>query len=319
MRYVKIVFALMLIVFAAEVRGQDSVDVETLLSPKQLQKYRKGEALIEKGMKVIAKTDSITSAKVNKVQMHETDLKSDQADILIYDGYILKVKALEDYIEASKNTNPEIANNLYFLHSKLDRGVKEAHKSYGRSNRTPNIKHVLMHQTEAIDELKRVLAEVEKGLIEISGETSDEEIIAEKDTVVEDKTVDESATEKKTDIYAEVPVTEVQQDANEQQDSVKPEDTPEVETDNELYFAIQIIADRIRVTKDRLDRVYFGTRKISENVGDGWYRYKVGKFNSYSEARSTMKEEDIKGFIVAYMGSERIPVAEAIKMMGGRK
>jgi hypothetical protein len=32
-----------------------------------------------------------------------------------------------------------------------------------------------------------------------------------------------------------------------------------------------------------------------------------------------MKEENIKGFIVAYKGTERIPVAEAIKIMGGRK
>jgi hypothetical protein len=319
MRYVKIVFALMLIVFAAEVRGQDSSDVEALLTPKQLQKYRKGDALIEKGTKLIAETDSLTGGKETKVHMRETDIKNDQADILIYDGYILKIKALEDYIEASKNSNPEISNNLYFLHSKLDRGVKEAHKSYGRSNRTPNIKNVLKHQEEAVEELKKILSNVEKELVEISKETSDEELIVEKDSVVDNETADDNTGEEQSDIYAEEIVTGAEQDVNEQQEDSEAKEAPEIIHEDKLFFAIQIMADRIKVTQDRLDRVYFGTRKISENIGDGWYRYKVGKFDSYSEAKSAMKEENIKGFIVAYKGTERIPVAEAIKIMGGRK
>ena len=323
MKYVKTAVTFILMMFTAGVYGQVNRGVESLLNPGQIQKYRKGGMLIEKGMKVIDRSDSL-SGNETKMLMRESEMKYDQAHLPIYDGYLMKVKALENYIEDSKNTNPEISNNLYFLHSKLDRGIKEAHKSYGRSNRTPNIKKVLEHQKEAIDELKKLLAEVEQGLLEINGISSQEKLIAENDSVTVEEEMAENAPEsvsgknavtEETIVYRAVSVDSVRNvPRTEGQVSRQV-----VQPDTTVYFAIQVIADRVRVTKDRLDRVYFGNRKISENIGDGWYRYKVGHFKTYYEAAATMKRENIKGFIVAYKGLKRIHVAEAIKLSGGHK
>jgi hypothetical protein len=103
----------------------------------------------------------------------------------------------------------------------------------------------------------------------------------------------------------------------------EPEKKPEIEeakpVEVDVYFSIQVLADKKPATVPQQKIVYKGSRKVIENMGGGWYRYSVGKFKSYSEAASTMKMEGIKGFVVAYDGSERITTSEAKKILGGVK
>jgi hypothetical protein len=103
----------------------------------------------------------------------------------------------------------------------------------------------------------------------------------------------------------------------------EPEKKPEIEeakpVEVDVYFSIQVLADKKPATVTQQKMVYKGSREVIENIGSGWYRYSVGKFKSYSEAASTMKMEGIKGFVVAYDGSERITTSEAKKILGGVK
>lgn len=102
-------------------------------------------------------------------------------------------------------------------------------------------------------------------------------------------------------------VTKIKVDTEMQQVSIVSE--------KNIYFTVQILADRKIVSDSRIKQVYKGSYPIIENKGDGWYRYSFGKFFDYSDAKKALLSSNIKGYVVAYKQKVRISVREAINLL----
>lgn len=94
-----------------------------------------------------------------------------------------------------------------------------------------------------------------------------------------------------------------------------PVEEPVVENNSDVFFTIQILAGKSKISDAQLAQAYSGSKKIIEMTGDGWHRYSIGKFDSIEKARRTQKEEGVKGFIVAYKDGKRISVKEANELL----
>jgi hypothetical protein len=105
--------------------------------------------------------------------------------------------------------------------------------------------------------------------------------------------------------------------------SVKPEEYNAVEasktedvaekTEN-LFYSIQFLAMREKVSDKEIAKIYNGTLTIIRNRSDGWYRFAAGKFDTVNDALSAMKRENIHGFVVAFRGDERISISDAKRL-----
>ncbi len=79
-----------------------------------------------------------------------------------------------------------------------------------------------------------------------------------------------------------------------------------------LIFKIQIAADSKMMSEELLKNLYQGTEQIDLIEEDGWYKYSVGKLNTYEKAASLKKTIDAKGcFIVAYNNGIKVSLQAA--------
>ncbi len=124
----------------------------------------------------------------------------------------------------------------------------------------------------------------------------------------------QSVVEPKVVVPVVVPVAVIDNKKSEENKIIE-----EKPIEAKAYFTIQILADKKPVTITQQKTVYKGTLKVIEHIGDGWYRYSVGRFTAYSDASSTLKSEGIKGYVGAYDGDKRITTSEAKKILGGVK
>jgi len=297
--------------------------IEDILTSSQIKRYQKGDALIEKGKMMTAESDSgSVSRNDSKQNRRVKEMKQNQANVLIKDGFSIKMKVLEDHIKSSQtenDANGEISGKYDDLLSQLILGKKKSRQMFGKSSKTPNLKKAVKYQEDAVTEQANVVALVEKGLMEIDRMKAalPEPVAVKKDTtVVEEKQIVENKIETvvEKDVEEEVVAAPVAVAAAAEEKTEVEQAPP-----SDVYFTIQIIADKVKVNETRLKMVYAGKRDVIEHDGAGWFRYSVGKFTSYSEAAAAMKKEGIKGYVVAYNGSERISTSEAKKILGGIK
>lgn len=75
-------------------------------------------------------------------------------------------------------------------------------------------------------------------------------------------------------------------------------------------YKIQVLASREKLGKDVIQKVYQGKEGVEENMEEGWYKYTIGNYKSYREARGVRDQLNIQGaFIVAYLNGKRIEVS----------
>lgn len=88
---------------------------------------------------------------------------------------------------------------------------------------------------------------------------------------------------------------------------------------NGLIFKVQIAADSKMMSENMLKNLYQGTEQIDMIEEDGWFKYSVGKFNTYEKAASLKKTIDANGcFIVAYNNGAKVSVIEATGKLSDR-
>ena len=86
----------------------------------------------------------------------------------------------------------------------------------------------------------------------------------------------------------------------------------------EFEFRVQIMANNIRLKNaSYLQARYHLPYPVVETHQDGFYRYSVGSFKTYSAALATSKEIRSHGvfdaFVVAYRNGFRIPITSEMK------
>ncbi len=80
-----------------------------------------------------------------------------------------------------------------------------------------------------------------------------------------------------------------------------------------LYFSVQIAASRIELPKWKIARIYRKTAEITIKHYDDWYKYSVGEFKTYEEAKEFLAEINVSGaFVVAYVDDKKIDIQTAI-------
>ena len=83
-----------------------------------------------------------------------------------------------------------------------------------------------------------------------------------------------------------------------------------------VVYNVQIGAFRNAIQSDVLSKKFNIKETIKSEMADGYSKFMVGNFNEYKEARSHREQVKQKGcnsaFVVAYNGSKRITVQEAL-------
>jgi hypothetical protein len=81
----------------------------------------------------------------------------------------------------------------------------------------------------------------------------------------------------------------------------------------DLIFKVQIAASKVKLAPAKLGQIYKGAKKdIEEKFYDEWYKYTVGSFKTYPEAKTYISKIKVKGaFVVAFKGGTKIDIREA--------
>ncbi len=308
--------------------GQSNPDLKSLLSQSEYRKYQKADKIISKASRIIDPAD-ISGEKVSLSgqALCETNMKKEQAYLLFKDGYNLKLRVLNGYFENYLNEKSDLTGSdkqkVDAIQSIINEGTVKSKKLYAKSRNTSRLSKSVKLQEDAQQIQTDAIKSAEKGLLIVQSfiaTPTEEPVVASKDTLVEESitAIEPAPVEpvKVAEVVAPVAVVVAIEKKEPVKETVIVEEKP-VESD--VYFSIQVLADKKAASVTQQKMVYKGDRKMIENVGSGWYRYSVGKFKSYSEAASTMKSEGIKGFVVAYDGDERITTLEAKKILGGVK
>jgi len=81
-----------------------------------------------------------------------------------------------------------------------------------------------------------------------------------------------------------------------------------------LKFHVQIAAAKKPLSKWTIKRFYKGKKQVTTKHYDVWYKYSIGEFNSYDEAKAFLKTIRVRGaFVVAYQNDKKIDIKDAIK------
>ncbi len=95
-------------------------------------------------------------------------------------------------------------------------------------------------------------------------------------------------------------------------------DSSLVETEkpiDEIIFATQIISSKTPLSNEAIKMAYNGNLDVSVIFDGKYYRYLIGKFSSYFEAKEVFKQSNLdKSILVAFTNSELTRVMKALKV-----
>jgi hypothetical protein len=78
---------------------------------------------------------------------------------------------------------------------------------------------------------------------------------------------------------------------------------------SDIIYRIQIAANHTPINQEKLREIYSGNRQVEFFTEDGWFKYSIGSFASYKEAREYKKQVLVEGsFIVAFQNGAKVGV-----------
>ena len=85
-----------------------------------------------------------------------------------------------------------------------------------------------------------------------------------------------------------------------------------IENPQNVVYKVQIWASRRPAHEKKLKRKYKGPLKISAFQEDRWYKYSIGEFATYTEAKQCLINCDVDdAFIIAYIGNRKVYITVA--------
>jgi hypothetical protein len=85
-----------------------------------------------------------------------------------------------------------------------------------------------------------------------------------------------------------------------------------IENPKNVTYKVQILACRTPVSDVELKRKYKGNLKINNFYEDQWYKYYIGEYSSYTEARNSVYSSNVfDAFIIAYMDQKKVHITIA--------
>lgn len=116
-------------------------------------------------------------------------------------------------------------------------------------------------------------------------------------------------------------INEAQSKIKELEDKIK---IAEQQQDNpELVYHVQIMADKHAWTTNEIkNKIYSTNEKITENFYDGWYKYWIGSYSSYEDAKAKAKKIRYKRrgvFVVATVNGVPVKILQALNIETNKK
>jgi len=233
---------------------------------------------------------------------------------MYYAGYSKKSKVLKKRLERFKSEKPEKTTEINQVLATYEKKNRQASASYRKSRSVKSLAEAVKLGEGAVDLHKGLQKEIVDNMGKLlaaeSVAASQPDVVAEapipsKEAMTQDKpenaikpVQEQSVPEPKVAAVTTPPAVAVVKE----------------ESADELYFSVQILAGKNKVTDEQLARAYSGSLEVYENYGDGWYRYSVGKYLTYQEAMKAMQVNNLKGHPVAYHGKKRVSLVEAKKL-----
>jgi tetratricopeptide (TPR) repeat protein len=95
----------------------------------------------------------------------------------------------------------------------------------------------------------------------------------------------------------------------------KDKSEPILTTEN-VIFKVQVGACHRQIPQTELHQRYTGKKNITMEMHEGWYKYVIGSFNKYSEAKSekvTCGTND--AWVVVYKEGKRVPISDVLSVL----
>jgi hypothetical protein len=314
-----------------------------------LQDTKEIEAEIERLKNAEGRTQT---GKINRYNKKIAEVKV-KASLFYQDGYKRYIDVLDDHIKAlEKSGNSEAVQARDDVRS-LER---KARKLYNKAENKPsaekmvelielaqssqqkaieihsnciiNLSEAISNATVAIDKsvmldtLSVIEAPIEEPLVAAVDSTTlqTEEMLSVTSAI-------ESAPSLNTVMVAPITVATLPELPVDSTETMPVEAAFEPETEviveapvvinTDVFFTIQIMADKQKASNDQLKNLYDGSKEVIEMHINDWFKYSVGRYQDLEEAKADMSRENIKGFIVAYNKNQRISVKEAVALING--
>jgi len=96
------------------------------------------------------------------------------------------------------------------------------------------------------------------------------------------------------------------------------QDQTKTGTGKKVVYKVQILADKQEWTDARIkSKIYFGSESITKRFTEGYYKYSIGEFKTYAEAKSFKNKTNVKGaFVICFVDGNQVDVLEALKTEG---
>lgn len=81
-----------------------------------------------------------------------------------------------------------------------------------------------------------------------------------------------------------------------------------------ITFYVQIAAHTEAMSPEYIkENIYYGNMKVTEKFEDNWYKYTIGEFDNFNDAKELLQSSSVrKAFVVAYQGGERLSIRDAL-------
>ena len=81
-----------------------------------------------------------------------------------------------------------------------------------------------------------------------------------------------------------------------------------------IVFKVQIAAHTVPMTKEYIkENIYYGSEPINETFDGTWYKYSIGEFDNFNDAKSLLISSRVrKAFVVAYQEGEKLTIKNAL-------
>jgi hypothetical protein len=85
-----------------------------------------------------------------------------------------------------------------------------------------------------------------------------------------------------------------------------------------VTYKVQICADKKKWTTANLkSKIYAGTETVAERYADGYYKYSIGEFKTYKEAKTLKTKSGVKGaFVVCFVAGVQVEITKALEVEG---
>ncbi len=345
MNLLRLFISFLLIAFSCVTKAQQlSVEISNILSESDIAKINKVDSYISQGNEILFANfsfpkDSLSQKRPNYIELSKNLYAGKRVSRLLFEakdyyktGFKGKLAIFSFYINEYLNReNGLLFEEVVRLNDSIKACISGAEKFRGKSKVTANLKKGGEHIHTSNLEYQKAILLCEKALVltgrdKVAHQTNANQkaqlvkIQKEKPVVIQDLPKKSELLKRSEPIVENkvVPIAEVEKKVIKVAIKKQPFDDTELaktvrnELENiEVYYTVQILADKESVPDVGIKQIYDGKYPIVKNRGDGWYRYSFGKFKTLSDAKKTLTQSKVKGYIVAYKNEKRISLTQA--------